>query len=64
MFDNDKLLKIMADKHVSFYRLWKVSGVGRSALYRLRDGSSTEPTFTTVAKIADVLGVSMDEFRK
>lgn len=63
MFDNAKLLAIMAAKGITFYKLWKVTGLGRGSLYRLRDGSSTDPTYSTVAKIADALGVDMDDFR-
>ncbi|WP_420844686.1 helix-turn-helix domain-containing protein [Lacticaseibacillus parakribbianus] len=64
MFDNEKLRSLMAARGFSFYQLWKVTGLGRGSLYRLKDGSSTDPTYATVARIADVLGVSMDDFRK
>lgn len=64
MFDNSKLLELMKSQKVTFYRLWKLSGVSRTALYRLRDSTSTDPTFATVEKIAEALDVSMDEFRK
>ncbi|KRM54785.1 helix-turn-helix domain-containing protein [Lacticaseibacillus sharpeae] len=64
MFDNEKLVKLLSDKHMTVYRLYKLTDLAQPALRRLYSGEATDPTYKTVAKIADVLGVSMDEFRR
>ena len=45
------------------YWLAKKAGIGFGALYPLLSGKRTEPTFSTMERIADALDVSLDEFR-
>lgn len=53
----------MAEKGWSIYRLAENAGLKPSVIYALRDGKSKSLMFDTVVKIADALGVSLDEFR-
>lgn len=57
-----KLIKNQMDKqHVSAYRLAKMTGLSHNTLQNYKNGH--EPSFSNVVKIADALGVSLDEFR-
>lgn len=55
--------RIMAEKNLSVYKLCILAGVGTAQLYNLRNGKVRDLHFETVKKIADVLGVSLDEFK-
>lgn len=46
---------------MSAYRLSKITGLSQNALQNYKNGH--EPSFSNVVKIADALGVSLDEFR-
>ena len=46
---------------MSAYRLSKITGLSQNTLQNYKNGH--EPSFSNVVKIADALGVSLDEFR-
>lgn len=57
------LVQKQLDKQsMSIYRLSKLTGILDNTLYSYSRGIS-EPSFTNMVKIADALGVSLDEFR-
>lgn len=45
------------------YKLSQVTRIGTSVFYNLQHGRTKDLYHGTVVKIADALGVSMDEFR-
>ena len=59
----DKIQKKLDERGKTVYWLAKEAGLGFGALYPLLSGKRTEPTFSTMEKIADALDVSLDEFR-
>lgn len=59
----NKINQKIQEKNWTIYKLCLKAGVGTAGIYRLRDGEVKDLYFDTVKKIADVLEVSMDEFR-
>ena len=58
-----KLIENQMDKQdISAYRLAKMTGLSHNTLQNYKNGH--EPSFSNVVKIADALGVSLDEFRE
>lgn len=58
-----KLIKNQMDKqHITAYRLAKMTGLSLNTMQNYKNGH--EPSFSNVVKIADALGVSLDEFRE
>ena len=55
-----KVLKLIEEKGWTLYRLSKESGVSLTALYSL-DKKELGPTADTLVKLADALGVTVDE---
>ncbi|MCT8978271.1 helix-turn-helix transcriptional regulator [Clostridium sp. CX1] len=64
MFNRRKLIEIMEEKSITAYKLWKVSGVAQSTISDILNKENKNPTTKTLQKIADALGVSIDEFFK
>lgn len=60
----EKIEKMASDKGWTLYRLAKEAGLTPTLFYVLKKNNSKKLTFETVVKIADALGVSLDEFRK
>lgn len=58
-----KIEKMASDKGWTLYRLAKEAGLTPTLFYALKKNNSKKLTFETVVKIADALGVSLDEFR-
>jgi len=58
-----KIQEKLDEKGKTAYWLAKKADIGFGALYPLLSGKRTEPTFSTMEKIADALDVSLDEFR-
>jgi len=52
--------KLLDDKNWTRYRLSKESGVSLTAIYSL-DKKESGPTADTLIKLADALGVTVDE---
>ncbi|WP_244974062.1 helix-turn-helix domain-containing protein [Limosilactobacillus portuensis] len=47
---------------MSVYRLSKLTGIPNPTIFSYKN-NGVEPTFSNMVKIADALGVSLDEFR-
>lgn len=62
---NIKKLKILIDRSGKTIRQIQVdAGLNSGQLYRILNGTNKTPTFETAEKLANALGVSLDEFRK
>lgn len=59
----DLVQKQLDKQSMSIYRLSKLTGILDNTLYSYSRGIS-QPSFSNVVKIADALGVSLDEFRE
>lgn len=46
---------------MTIYHLSKLTGIAQTTFQNYKNGS--EPSFSNMIKIADALGVSLDEFR-
>lgn len=53
--------KELKKQGMTAYRLSKITGLSQNTLQNYKHGH--EPSFSNVVKIADALGVSLDEFR-
>lgn len=62
MFNKNKLAQALEDKNWSAYKLWKVSGVSQSVISDIMNGKVKNPTAKTLSKLADALGVSVNDF--
>lgn len=58
------LKKTRESKNLSRYRLSKLSGVKESTIQSLENSNDPNPTFKTLCKLADALGVTLDELRR
>ena len=58
------LKQIRESKGKSRYRLAKLSGLRDSTIQNIENDEDPNPTFKTMCKIADALGISLDEFRR
>ena len=56
-----RLLEILNDKHISRYKLSKLSGVNESTITRLLNEKNKDPKLSTVKAIAKALGVDINE---
>lgn len=62
MFNRRKLIEIMDKKNFSAYKLWKKSGVAQSTISNILNNDNINPTTNTLSKLADALGVSVNDF--
>ncbi len=53
--------KLRFKKGLSQEKLARLANISNATLVKIECGVAKEPTITTVAKIADALGVSIDE---
>lgn len=58
----NKIQKIMKNKKISIYKLSKLTGLPWSTIANYKNGS--EISFKNACKIADALGISLDQLRK
>ncbi|SDQ19472.1 helix-turn-helix domain-containing protein [Carnobacterium viridans] len=58
-----KIDKQLKEKNLTIYELTKKANIAQNTLYELKSGRANDLRFSTVCKIADVLGISLDEFR-
>ena len=59
-----KIEVLLAKKKITKYELAKKAGLNQNSLIDLKKGRKKSLKFDDVVKIADVLDVSLDEFRK
>lgn len=64
MFNRKRLIEIMESKNITAYKLWKLSNVAQSTISDILNKDEKNPTARTLEKIADALGVSVNEFFK
>lgn len=58
----EALVLLMDEKGISQTELAALSGVGKSTIGELVKGRSKEPTFSKAKKLADGLGVTLQDF--
>lgn len=58
-----KLERIIDDREMTIYQLSKVTGIGVGVFYNLKSGRKNDIKLRTAIKIADTLGISLDELR-
>ncbi|MCT3475627.1 XRE family transcriptional regulator [Lactobacillus delbrueckii subsp. lactis] len=57
----NEIEKILKKKKMSIYKLAKLTGIPDTSLHNYKNGSQL--SFVNVCKIADALGVSLDDLR-
>ena len=57
---SDKLFKVIKDKHIKVHDLARESKVHHSAIYRILKEENKNPGIYTVKKLADALGISVE----
>lgn len=57
----ERLLEILKEKHITRYRLAKLSGISESAIARLINEKNKDPKISTVQAIAKALQVDINE---
>lgn len=62
MFNRCKLETLLNEKGWTKYRLAKESGLAQATVHDILSGKKVNPNANTLAKIADALGVSVNEF--
>lgn len=60
----EKIEELANIRGLTIYALAKKAGVNYTMLAELKSGRKKDMMFGNVVKIADALGVSLDEFRK
>ena len=58
---SQNIKRFRKDLHLSQEQLAHKSGITFSTLTKVESGNNTNPTLETLTKIADVLGVGLDE---
>ncbi|NRN88405.1 helix-turn-helix domain-containing protein [Lactobacillus helveticus] len=59
----NKVEKILKERSLTIYKLSKMTGIPDNTLRNYRSKKS-DPSFTNACKIADALGVSLDNLRE
>ena len=59
--DPEKLKTLMKQQNLTMYRLAKLSGLPESSVNRLVWGQTPDPRVSSLKKIADALGVKVDD---
>jgi transcriptional regulator with XRE-family HTH domain len=62
MFNRENIEKLMNEKGWTRYRLAKESNLGQSTVHEIMSGKKKTPTSTTLQKLANALGVSVNAF--
>jgi len=57
----ENIKKLRIKKELSQEKLARLADISNNTLIKIETGMAKEPTITTVTKIADALGVSIDE---
>lgn len=56
------LLRLRTEQGLSLYELANRTGINRSTLMRIEDGSTSQPTGQALNRLADALGVDVEDF--
>ncbi|WP_417882751.1 helix-turn-helix domain-containing protein [Aerococcus kribbianus] len=64
MLLKDKIQHIVDSKDISPYQLSKKMGVSPTQVHKILTGKSKDMKLSTAFKLADALGVDINEFRK
>ena len=59
----DKIKQQLDKQGITEYRLAKMTGISPQHLHQLKKRNTKNPKWLTVVKIAEALGVSLDEFK-
>ncbi len=59
----DKIKQQLDKQGITEYRLAKMTGISPSSYTKLKNANTKNPKWLTVVKIAEALGVSLDEFK-
>jgi len=59
----EKIKQQLDKQGISEYRLAKMTGISPQQLHQLKKRNTKNPKWLTVVKIAEALGVSLDEFK-
>ena len=59
--DTIRLRQLMKEKGISIYRLSQMTGIRDGVLGRVVNEKTKDPRISTVSKIADALGVDINE---
>lgn len=62
MFNKENVENLMNEKGWTKYRLAKEANLGQSTVHEIMSGKKKTPTSTTLQKLADALGVSVNAF--
>ncbi|MGM8212596.1 helix-turn-helix domain-containing protein [Virgibacillus sp. W0430] len=58
------LKRIRKSKGISRYKLAKLSGLNESTLQNIENSNDPNPTFKVMCKLADALGITLDDLRR
>lgn len=59
----EKIEKILNDRNLNMSQLAKLSDINKSHFSDLKSGKIKNLSWTNMVKLADALGISLDEFR-
>lgn len=59
----DKIKQQLDKQGITEYRLAKMTGISPQQLHQIKKRNTKNPKWLTVVKIAEALGVSLDEFK-
>lgn len=62
--NTEKIKQLIENSKLSKHQIAEKTGVNHSVIYRLCSGETKEIKITTAFKLADVLGVDVNEFRR
>jgi Helix-turn-helix. len=60
----EKIEQLIEEQGITVYRLGQLTGLGVSIFYNLKSGRIKDITLRNAFKIADALGVKVDDFRE
>ncbi|MGL5753422.1 MAG: helix-turn-helix domain-containing protein [Paraclostridium sp.] len=61
MIITDKIIKKMNENEIGVHRMSRDIEIHHSGIYRILNGENKNPRIKTIKKIADYLGMSVDE---
>ncbi len=61
MMENKKLKALIQEKNLTYRKLGEISGVPAATINRICTGTHDNPKINTIKKIADALGVTVND---